>query len=493
MPAKLTLFIVIVLSALAGAGFVYVAQKTDAPAPKNQPLYWVAPMDDSYRQDKPGKSPMGMDLVPVYKSDISTEDTAGVVKISAHVINNLGVRTSPVLRQAMQSKISTVGYVQYDQDKLIHIHPRVDGWIEKLYVKAAGDPVSKNQPLYTLYSPQLVNAQEELLIALRRSNQSLITAARERLQALQLSAEFIKSLEKTHKIQQTVTFNSPKDGVVDGLKIREGFYVQPGNTLLSIGQLDQVWVEAEVFERDTSLIAIDLPVTMTLDYLPGRSWQGTVDYVYPTLNNKTRTLRVRLKFNNPDLLLKPNMFAQVTIHAKTRQDTLLVPKESVIRTGKQDRVVLALGEGQFKSVAVTIGQVEQDYIEVIAGVTEDDVVVTSSHFLIDSESSKSADLDRMTQRLSQSDSAVSRATVNGTINSIDLHTRTVNISRDAIQKWNRPADTMDFIAADNLVLEHFSQGDAIRFTFEVGEAFVITDMTQQSNVEHSGHHNSERL
>ena len=173
-----------------------------------------------------------------------------------------------------------MGYVQYDEDKLIHIHPRVDGWIEKLYVKAEGDPVEKGQPLYSLYSPQLVNAQEELLIALKRNNGSLVTAAKDRLKALQLSAGLIKELEQTKKVQQTITFYSPQAGVVDGLKIREGFYVKPGDTLLSIGKLDQVWVEAEVFERDAALIKEGLPVSMTLDYLPGEDWTGVVDYVY---------------------------------------------------------------------------------------------------------------------------------------------------------------------------------------------------------------------
>ena len=159
-------------------------------------------------------------------------------------------------------------------------------------------------------------------------------------------------------MKQTLTFYAPQSGVVDNLNIREGFFVKPGTTLMSVGTLDDVWVEAEVFERQAALVNVGLPVTMTLDYLPGKRWQGEVDYVYPALDPKTRTARVRLRFKNPDALLKPNMFAQVAIHANAENDALVIPKEAVIRTGDQDRVVLALGEGRFKSVEVELGRLD---------------------------------------------------------------------------------------------------------------------------------------
>lgn len=569
---NLKLVAAIIIGAALGVGALSLYQgagsnsNTDeATSREKKPLYWVAPMDSNYRRDKPGKSPMGMDLIPVYEEESSGDDFGpGAIKIAPHVINNLGVRTAPVELKSMHTEISTVGYVQYDEDKLIHIHPRVDGWIEKLYVKAAGNPVEKGQPLYTLYSPQLVNAQEELLIAIKRNNSSLIAAAKDRLKALRLSADFIQKLEKTRKVQQNITFYSPQAGVVDGLKVREGFYVKPGNTLLSIGQLDQVWVEAEVFERDAALIKEGLPVSMTLDYLPGEDWAGVVDYVYPTLNSKTRTLRVRLKFDNPDYQLKPNMFAQVSIHANQADSTILVPKEAVIRTGKQDRVVLALGEGQFKSIEVTIGRVDIDSIEILEGLNEDDVVVTSAQFLIDSESSKSSDFKRMTHdevpssvwmqgevnsvmaghrmvnishgpaeawdwpemvmdftvaekvdfdslksgqslhfEVSKTEDGgyeitgihimsesgdmseeVSFATVSGLINDINIDMRTLNISRGPIEKWDRPAATMDFIVADNIEILDFNVGDNVTFTFEVREDLVITEISLESDEQH---------
>lgn len=360
-----------------------------------EPLYWVAPMDPNYRRDEPGQSPMGMDLIPVYGNAGSEDHELGVIRVSPDVVHNLGVRTAKVKEGVLHSEINTVGYVKYDEDQLKHIHPRVEGWIETLYVKAAGDPIEKGQPLYELYSPQLVNAQEEYLLALNRNNQSLITAAENRLKSLQLSDRFIKQLKHKRQVQQNITFNAPQGGVVDNLNIREGFFVKPGTTLMSIGKLDQVWVEAEIFERQASLVKKGLAVATTLDYLQGKQWQGVVDYVYPALDPKTRTLRVRLRFDNQDQSLKPNMFAQVSIFANNRDRFLLVPKEAVIRTGTRNVVVLALGEGRFKSIAVQLGNSDESHFAITEGLTAGDQVVVSAQFLLDSESSKTSDFKRM--------------------------------------------------------------------------------------------------
>ncbi len=364
-------------------------------ATEKEPLYWVAPMDASYRRDGPGKSLMGMDLIPVYEQSPSQEYGPGVVTISPAVVNNLGVRIATAKEGVLNTVIKTVGYVQYDEEQLKHIHPRVEGWVEKLYITAAGDPVSIDQPLYDLYSPQLVNAQEEYLLALGRNNKSLISAAENRLHALQLSKTFIQQLKTNRQVQQTITFNAPQSGVVDQLNIREGFFVNPSTTLMSIGKLDQVWVEAEIFERQMALVTKGLPITMTLDYLQGRQWHGEIDYIYPTLNPKTRTLRVRLRFENTDHSLKPNMFADVTIFAETAEKMLLVPREAIIRTGTHNTVVIALGEGQFKSVNVELGASDNQFTAITQGLNAGDNVVVSAQFLLDSESSKNSDFKRM--------------------------------------------------------------------------------------------------
>jgi Cu(I)/Ag(I) efflux system membrane fusion protein len=353
-------------------------------------------MDPDYRRDKPGKSPMGMDLVPVYAAaDQQGKSNPGTIQVTADVINKLGVRTALARDIPWRSEIRTVGYVQYDEDRLQHIHPRVEGWVETLYVKAEGDPVSAGQALYELYAPELVNAQEELLLALKRNNQTLITAARDRLKALQMGEEFVSQLERSNEVRQTVTFRASRNGVVDNLGIREGFYVKPGTTMFSIGALDEVWVEAEIFERQAAQVSAGLSVTMTTEFLPGHAWQGEVDYVYPTLDPKTRTVRVRLRFKNLDELLKPNMFVQVVIHAQDDEAALVVPREALIRTGSQNRVVLALGEGRFKSIVVEVGRIGDEFAEILAGLQAGERIVSSAHFLLDSESSKTSDFARM--------------------------------------------------------------------------------------------------
>lgn len=369
-----------------------------------KPLYWVAPMDSNFRRDKPGLSPMGMDLIAVYGSGSSSNDDGpGAVKISSAVINNLGVRTALVERRPLEGSIRTVGYVRYDEDKLIHIHPRTEGWIDTLYVQAAGDPVQKGQPLYAIYSPTLVNAQEELLLALERKNTRLIEAAEQRLRALQIPTATILDLKKNRKVKQSVTFFSPLDGVVDHLQVRKGFFVQPGTTMMAIGSVEQVWVEAEIFERQASLVYQGAPVTMTLNYLPGGVWRGVVDYVYPVIDAKTRTMKVRMRFSNDEGELKPNMFAQVVIQTASEADTLLVPKEALIRTGRMTRLVIALGEGRFKTVQVSVGRFGTEFVEILSGVAEGDRVVTSSQFLIDSESSKTSDFKRLDSSVMDAD------------------------------------------------------------------------------------------
>jgi len=449
-------------SALTFAGYSFLGDNTSSEittkSAEKKPLYWVAPMDANYKRDKPGKSPMGMDLVPVYEDGGSGADSGpSTIKISAEVVNNLGVRIAKVKNGILHSQISTVGYVKYNEDKLVHIHPRVEGWIEKLYIKAAGDPVEKDQALYEIYSPALVNAQEELLLALDRKNSRLIKAAEDRLHALQLPPRAIKQLKKIKQVQQTITFYAPQKGVVDNLNIREGFFVKPGTTLMSIGKLDQVWVEAEVFERQASEVAVGTPVTMSLAYLPGKEWQGEVDYVYPTLNSVTRTIKVRLRFNNQDQALKPNMFAQVMIHAQVEGSSLLIPKESVIRSGNSDRVVLALGEGRFKSINVKVGRYDDEYAEILSGLIEGEKVVSSAQFLLDSESSKSSDFKRMHF---EDDTEAMPSSVWGevTINSVMAGHRMVNVDHQAIEAWDWPEMTMDFDVSESVDISSLETG-----------------------------------
>ena len=455
------------------------AEDSGEATAKQEPLYWVAPMDPNYKRDKPGKSPMGMDLIPVYE-EAGGDQEVGTVTISPDVVNNLGVRTAPVTRGQMDVSVNTVGYVQYDEDHLIHIHPRVEGWIENLYVKASGDPVKQGAPLYALYSPTLVNAQEELLLALKRNNTTLIEAAIERLASLQVPQSEINRLSKSGKVSQTITITAPQSGVLDNLMAREGMFVKPGMEIMAIGQLEHIWVIGEVFERQASLVQVGDPVQMQLDYLPGREWQGQVDYVYPSLNTTTRTAQVRVHFNNPDGYLKPGMFAQMRIEAAPMDDTLLIPREALIRTGSQSRVVLVKGEGRFKSVAVQVGHITDDQAEIMSGLDEGDRIVTSAQFLIDSESSKTSDFRRMSH--GSDDKAETTAPtsvwVGARIKSLMAEHRMLTLAHDAIDDWQWPAMTMDFAAAKDVDLEGLKPGMAlhVEITREGDDRYVISQI-----------------
>ncbi|MBP0048577.1 efflux RND transporter periplasmic adaptor subunit [Marinobacterium sp. AK62] len=472
---------VLLVGAVIGGGAIYLIQPGMSSGPDTAasdeptPLYWVAPMDPNYRRDQPGKSPMGMDLIPVYEEGSSTGPDAGpgTISISPEVVNNLGVRTAQAQLKPLNFAVSTVGYVQYNQDEIVHIHPRVEGWIERLHVQAAGEKVTRGQPLYELYSPALVNAQEELLFGLNRGDARLTAAAEARLRSLNVSGGTIERLKRERKPMQTVTFYAPANGVVDDFAVREGFFIKPGMTLMSIGALDEVWVEAEVFERQASMIEEGLPVTMRLDYLPGREWEGRVDYVYPTLDEQTRTLRVRMRFPNQDHALKPNMFAEVSIHNESNEAVLAIPREAVIRGGQSDRVVLALGEGRFKSVAVTTGRADSAHMEILEGLKAGEAVVTSAQFLLDSESSKTSDFKRMHMDDASSESAQSPEAAQpaekpasvwakATVNTVMPDELKLNVNHAAIPEWGWPQMQMDFTVYEWVDLEQLEPGREVQ-------------------------------
>ena len=360
---------------------------------KGEILYWVAPMDPNYRRDQPGKSPMGMSLVPVY-ADAAGEDS-GTVSIDPAVVENLGVRTATVERGPLWRRIDTVGYVAFDERRISHIHLRTDGWIEKLSVKSNGERVKQGDLLFELYSPDLVNAQEEYVQALRGNNDYLQQASRERLEALGVSAGQIRQIKKTRRASQRVKVYASQDGIVDSLNVREGMYVKPATEVMALADLSSVWLLVDIFERQSDWVAPGQPAEVRLGYLPGRVWEGEVEFVYPTIDPKTRTLQARLRFDNPDEALKPNMYATVNIYAGPKRDVLSIPREALIKTGSAQRVIVALGGGKFKPRKVTSGMESGDFVEITGGLREGDRVVTSAQFLIDSEASLKASFTRM--------------------------------------------------------------------------------------------------
>ena len=455
-----------------------LAAVTESAGAEREILYWKAPMDPNFRSDKPGKSSMGMELVPVYAAD-SDEDES-VVTISPQVVNNLGVRTEQAQYGVLSRRIDTVGYVGYDEDTLQHIHTRVDGWIESLEITATGDPVSRGQILFELYSPTLVNAEEEYLTALRSGNLALLTASRERLAALGVSSGEINRLKQSRIVNQRMAVTAQRDGIVADLGVREGQFITPASDVMSIANLDRVWVLAEVFERQADWIQPGQRAEVELDYLPGKRLQGTVDYVYPELDPKTRTLKVRMRFDNEYGLFRPNMFARVTIHGTETAAVVHVPRQALIRGGATNRVVLALGDGKFRAQPVLIGIESGDRVEILSGIGTTDLVVTSGQFLIDSESNVESALARMDERVTEK--PASSVQVAAIVRGIDMTKQKITLYHEPIAEWSWPAMTMGFAVDNEHLLMGLGEGQAIDVTIEeqVGGIYVITAVSLQA-------------
>ncbi|EJK2114605.1 efflux RND transporter periplasmic adaptor subunit [Vibrio navarrensis] len=429
----------------------------------NEPLYWVAPMDPNYKRDKPGKSPMGMDLIPVYADDLAgANDKPGTVKIDPSVENNLGVKTAAVELAKLSPRIETVGYIAFDESQLWQTNVRVSGWVEKLYINAVGEQVKKGDVLFTLYSPELVKAQEELLNAKRTGRDGLVKGATERLLSLGVDREQINQVIRRGKASQTIEIKALANGVIASLNIREGGYLSPAQAVISAGPLNEVWVDAEVFERQAHWLTNGSQASMTLDALPGKAWQGEVDYVYPILDPKTRTLRMRLKFANPNGELKPNMFANITLQPVSDSEVLTVPKSSVIRSGGMTRVVLAQGEGKYRSARIETGREADDKVEVLQGLNQGDRIVTSAHFMLDSESSQSADLSRINGVEAPAETAWAK----GEITDLMVEHGMLTINHQPVPEWNWPGMTMNFNAAQRVDLTGLTKGQAIEFEMQ---------------------------
>lgn len=400
---KLQIIMITLMAAAAGFTAAWFLAGTttgdseQAEKAEREILYWVAPMDANYRRDEPGKSPMGMDLVPVY-ADEAGQDSGQEpsIRINPTVINNIGVKVAPVERRDMNREIETVGLVTPDEGRISHVHVRTDGWIEELHVETRGDQVAAGQALFEIYSPALVSAQEEYLQASRTGNQSLLRAARIRLHALGMSDEQVESLRQRGSSSRLFTVKAARNGYITDLNVRQGMYVQPGATIMSIADLSRVWVVVDLFEGQIAWVKTGQQASMKLPFSArDREWVGEVDYVYPSMRAETRTGQARLAYDNPDLALKPNMYASVQIAADPHREALAVPTQSIIRTGKGKRIILALPDGRFRPAQVETGLEADGMTEILAGLEEGERIVVSGQFLIDSEASVDASLIRM--------------------------------------------------------------------------------------------------
>lgn len=366
-----------------------------------EPLFYRSPMNPSVTSPVPAKDPMGMDYVPVYADDNSEAgQPAGTVRIDPITQQNIGVRTTIVKKDILSHIVRTVGRVDYDEERIVRLHPKVEGWIETMRIDKTGEKVKKNQELLSIYSPQLVVSQQEYILALdslrlleqspieeiRRGAEELVISARERLKFLDVPEHQLQDLTQDHNIHKSLHIHTPASGIIVNIGAREGQYVTPATEIYMIADLSTVWVYADIYENELPWVRSGDLVEMRLAGIPGRVFRGHLAFIYPYAEAKTRTVKVRLDFKNTEWLLKPDMFAEISIYAGKQKNVLVIPSEAVIRSGTRDRVLVVRGAGKFEPRIITTGIASDGKVIVLDGLKEGEEVVTSAQFLIDSES-----------------------------------------------------------------------------------------------------------
>jgi len=460
---KPKIYLIALLGVLAGLGAGILVGRLERP-PVTQTgaakiLYWWDPMMPDYRSDKPGKSPMGMDLVPVYEGQQPAAGTEPAVTISSAVVQNLGIRTAKVERTDLMPRIETYGTVALDASRTVHLHVRRSGWVEKLYVRALGEHVEKGQLMMEIFSPDLIVSASELVREVLHGTPEMAAIARRKLLAMGVSPPQIEEIQRSGAVPDYIKVFAPRTGLVEQLGVAEGMYVQPDATLMSIVDHASVWVLSEVFESQLGLVREGMGAEVRVNGYPGRTWTGKVGYIYPELQSDTRTARLRINIENADLALRENMYATVRLEGIRRENALTIPDEALIRTAKGDRVVLALGEGRFKSVPVKAGITAGERVEILDGLKDGDRVVTSAQFLIDSESSLTAGFERI-----QGAESPTPAMAEGKVVSLSPDDNKITISHGPIPALAWPAMTMDFTLGSGVSVKDLAPGDLIRFS-----------------------------
>jgi membrane fusion protein, copper/silver efflux system len=363
-----------------------------APAPKK--TMYRSSMNPSEVSDKPGKDSMGMDMVPFEVEAAGKAAVAGLapVTITPEARQRMGLTLGTVEKRSLSREIRTSARILADETRLYHVTLKVEGWVEHLHAITTGTFIEKGEPLLTIYSPELVSAQEELLIALHSGSASLIAASRQRLQLWDVPDDQVERVRTTGQVEKNLVLRAPASGFVLERNIAAGHKLMAGESLLSIADLSSVWGVADVYESDLPYVKVGMPVTLTLPYWPSKTFTGTVFFVSPTLDPETRTLNVRMQIENAELLLKPEMFGNARLSYELG-DKLAIPEGAVMRTGTEVYAFRDAGEGRLIPTAIKVGARSDGYFELLAGLNEGDKVVTSANFLVDSESSLKAALD----------------------------------------------------------------------------------------------------
>ncbi len=453
-------------------------------------LYYRNPMGLPDTSPTPKKDPMGMDYIPVYEGEDAAEsNSAGTIKVSTEKVQKLGVRTEAAQLRRLDRIVRAAGRIEPDERRLYAISPKFEGYVERLHVNVTGQPVGKGQPLFEVYSPELVSAQREYAIAAQgvealkdaggaaqSGMKQLAESSLLRLKNWDISEAQVKALVQSGETRRTLTFRSPVSGIVTEKKALQGMRFMPGEALYQIADLSSVWVVADVFEQDIGQVKTGATAKVRINAYPDKVFEGKISYVYPTLNEMTRTVPVRVELANPGLLLKPAMFAQVELPVGARGNVVTVPVSAVIDSGTRQIVLVQLGEGRFEPREVKLGARSDNYVEVIEGIKDADQVVVAANFLIDAESNLKAALSGMGTNNKASTSATVGHKANGRIDDIDAKNATATIEHGPVESLKWPSMTMEFTFANSALLSGLKPGASIDFEFvERGQGeWVIT-------------------
>lgn len=385
-----------------GMDYIPVYAEKETQPSEREVLFYRNPMNPSVTSPVPAKDSMGMDYVPVYADSEINDEVAGTgtVKIDPVVVQNTGVRTAIAKRESISRTIRAVGRVAFNEEGMTRLHPKVEGWIEEIRIDKTGQHVAKDDILLSIYSPKLVSTQQEYLLALnnlaalsnspfeeiRKGAEGLVRSSRERLELLDVPEHQVKELENTRKVQKNLHIHSPVAGTVIRIGSRQGQFVTPKTELYMMVDLSQVWVYADVYEYELPWVKVGDEVEMTLASVPGKTFKGALAYIYPYAEAKTRTTKVRLVFDNHEMLLRPDMFSEVSIQSDTMDSAIVVPAESIIRSGDRAQVFVVRAPGKFEPRIVQLGIESSGQVAILKGVSAGEEVVTSAQFLIDSES-----------------------------------------------------------------------------------------------------------
>ena len=469
-------------------------------------LYYRNPMGLPDTSPTPKKDPMGMDYIAVYEGEDDDEPAAAnQIKISTEKVQKLGVRTEAAQLRALDKVVRASGRVEPDEQRIYAITPKFEGYVERLHVNITGQAVGKGQPLFEVYSPELVSAQREYAIAARgveslqeaggpaqAGMKQLAESSLLRLKNWDISAEQLKALAKSGEGRHTMTFRSPVNGIVTEKKALQGMRFMPGEMLYQVADLSTIWVIADVFEQDIGLVKTGAKANIRINAYPDKIFEGRITYVYPTLTAETRTVPVRVELANPGTLLKPAMFAQVELPVGDQGRVVTVPTSAVIDSGTRRIVLIQAKEGRFEPREVKLGQRSDNYVEVLDGVKDGEQVVVAANFLIDAESNLQAAVGGFGHAAHGSapkpegaapgtDHAAHKTShrAEGTVESIDAKAGTLSVNHGAVESLKWPAMTMEFKVANEGLLKDLKPGAAVAFEFverAPGE-WVVTAVT----------------